>query len=206
MWYYWSCQPQELLWVGGTYARDPKCFPPCQQETAWIYAKLRPLQKPIELMRIHFSLPWGGPNWPAPKLTWIRKQQVSVEACGVQLYRYMKLHGMLHDGDPNSLWYGYDLPQTWFKRSDLHLPSWRSLSREERKCGMYEHPMAAALDHPKTPATAYGAMCEYPFHLPSAQRLQQMPHAEGAATEHAYMRDEGAESEASDVSDYGTLA
>ena len=27
MWYYWSCRPNELLWVGGTYARDPKCVP-----------------------------------------------------------------------------------------------------------------------------------------------------------------------------------
>ena len=70
---------------------------------------------------------------------------------------------------------------------------------------MYEHPMAAALDHPKTPATAYGAMCEYPFHLPSAQRLEQMPHAEGAATEHASdikYRD----GEDTDSDYYGTLA
>ena len=53
--YYWSCEPQQLLWVGGTYARDPKHFPACQQETAWIYANLRPLriQPPIELMRLH---------------------------------------------------------------------------------------------------------------------------------------------------------
>ena len=57
-------------------------------------------------------------------------------------------------GDPNSLWYGYDLPQTWFKRSDGK-KTWRSRSREERKCGMYEHLMA--LDHPETPATAFRA-------------------------------------------------
>jgi hypothetical protein len=202
-WYYWSCEPNELLWVGGTYARDPKCFPACQQETAWIYANLRPLQiqPPVELMRIHFARPGRGPGWPAPTLT--RKHEVSVEACGAQLYRYMELHGMLNDSDPHGLWYGYDLPDTWFKRSDSHL-SWRSRSNEDRKFGMYEQPVVTALDHPKTPATAWNFRCEYPLHLPSAQRLQQMPHAEGPATEHAF--DVGAESDASDVSDYGTLA
>ena len=56
--YYWSCEPQQLLWVGGTYARDPKNFPACQQETAWIYANVRPLriQPPIELMHMRFAL------------------------------------------------------------------------------------------------------------------------------------------------------
>ena len=94
--YYWSCEPRQLLWVGVTYARDPKYFPACQQETAWIYANLRPLriQPPIELMRIHFARPWRyAPDWPAPRLT--RLHEISVEACGAQLYKYMKLHGLL---------------------------------------------------------------------------------------------------------------
>ena len=207
MWFHWNCQPYELLWVGGTYARDPKYFPACQQETEWIYAKLRPLhiQPPIELMRIHFARPWCGPDWPAPRFT--RKQGVSVEACGVQLYKYMKRHGMLWY--PSGLWYGYDLPDAWFRRSDSD-PSWRSRSKSARKWGEYEQPAVAALDHPKTPATAWGNRCEYPFLLPSAKRLEQMPHAECAATEHAFeikCRDkEDAECLASEDSDfYGTL-
>ena len=76
---------------------------------------------------------------------------------------------------------------------------------------MYEQPVVAALDHPKTPATAWNLKSEYPFHLPSAQQLEQMPRAEGAATEHASdikCRDEeDTESQTSAVSDYyGTLA
>ena len=114
-----------------------------------------------------------------------------------------------NDSDPHGLWYGYDLPDTWFKRSYSH-PSWRSRSKSERKWGEYEQPAVAALDHPKTPATAWGHIGEYPFHLPSAPRLEQMPHAECAATEHAfeikYRDEEDAESLASADSDYyGTL-
>ena len=182
--YYWSCEPQQLLWVGGTYARDPKNFPACQQETAWIYANLRPLriQPPIELMRLHFAWPWQRvPDWPAQRLA--RLHEISVEACGAQLYKYMKLHGML--SYPAGLWYGYELPVRWFRRSYSN-PSWRSRTKEDRKWGAYEQPPTAALDHPKTPSTAFGSRCEYPLLLPSAKRLEQMPHAECAATEHAF--------------------
>ena len=114
--YYWSCEPQQLLWVGGTYARDPKNFSACQQETAWIYANLRPLriQPPIELMRLHIARPCQrAPDWPAPRLA--RLHEISVEACGAQLYKHMKLHGMLRY--PAGLWYAYELPVTWFKSS-----------------------------------------------------------------------------------------
>ena len=109
--YCWSCEPQQLFWVGGTNARDPKNFPACQQETAWIYANLRPLriQPPIELMRMRFAQIWQhAPDRPAPRLTGLA--QISVEACGAQLYKYMKLHGMLRY--PAGVWYGYEFPVT----------------------------------------------------------------------------------------------
>ena len=108
---------------------------------------------------------------------------ISVEACGAQLYKYMKLHGML--SYPAGLWYGYELPVTWFKRSYSN-PSWRSRTKEDRKFGAYERPPAAALDHPKTPSTAFGSRSGYPLLLPSAKRLEQMPLAARAATEHAF--------------------
>ena len=206
--YYWSCELQQLLWAGGTYACDPQNFPACQQETAWIYANLRPLriQPPIELMRMRSARLWQhAPDWQAPRLA--RLDEISVEACGAQLYKYMKLHGML--SYPAGVWYRYELPVTWFKRSYSN-PSWRSRTKEDRKLGAYEQPPAAALDHPKTPATAWGFRCEYPLLLPSAQRLEQMPHAECAATERAFeikhRYKEGTESETSADSDYyGTL-
>ena len=195
--YYWSCEPEQLRWMGGTYARDPKNFPACQQETAWIYANLRPLriQPPKELMRMRFARLWQhAPDWPAPRLTPLH--EISVKACGAQLYKYM--------------WHGYELPVTWFKRSSSN-PSWRSRTKEDRKWGAYEQPPAAALDHPKTPSTAFGSRSAYPLLLPSAKRLQQMPHAECAATEHALeikrRNEEGTGSDTSaDSEDYcGTL-
>ena len=158
-------------------------------------------------MRIHFARLWRhAPDWPAPRLT--RLHEISVEACGAQLYKYMKLHGML--SYPAGVWYGYELPVTWFKRSYSN-PSWRSRTKEDRKFGAYEQPPAAALDHPKTPSTAFGSRCEYPLLLPSAKRLEQMPHAECAATEHAFeikrRNEEGTGSDTSaDSEDYcGTL-
>ena len=184
MWYYWKCDPQELLWVGGTYARDPTNFPAYQQETAWIYANLRPLriQPPIELMRLHFARPWKrAPDWPAPRLT--RRHEISVEACGAQLYKYMKLHGML--SCPAGLWYGYELPERWFKRSYSN-PSWKSRrTKEEREWGQYEQPPALALDHPETPSKAFGSIHQ-DLLLPFAKRLEHMPPAEDAATEHVF--------------------
>jgi len=111
---------------------------------------------------------------------------------------------------PAGLWYGYELPVTWFKRSYSN-PSWRSRTKEDRKFGAYEQPPAAALDHPKTPSTAFGSRSEYPLLLPSAKRLEQMPHAECAATEHAFeikrRNEEGTGSDTSaDSEDYcGTL-
>ena len=180
--YYWSCEAQQLLWVGGTYARDPENFPAYQQETAWIYANLRPLriQPPIELMRLHFARPWKrAPDWPAPGLT--RRHEISVEACGAQLYKYMKLHGML--SCPAGLWYGHELPERWFKRSYSN-PSWKSRrTKEEREWGQYEQPPALALDHPETPSKAFGSTHQ-DLLLPFAKRLEHMPPAEDAATEH----------------------
>ena len=82
---------------------------------------------------------------------------------------------------PAGVWYGYELPITWLKRSYSN-PSWRSRTKEDRKFGAYEQPPAAALDHPKTPSTAFGSRSEYPLLLPSAKRLEQMPHAKCAAT------------------------
>ena len=211
VWYYWGCQPHELLWVGGAYASDPRCFPACQQETAWIYANLRPLhiQPPIDLMRIHFARPWmHGADWPA-RLT--RTHELSVEACGVQLHRYMKLHGMLNDATSHGLWYGCDLPDTWFRRSHSQ-PSWRSRSKEDQKWGAYEQAAVEALDHPMIPSLSYNSRSLYPFHLPSAPRLEQMHHADGTATAHTfvskYRDEEDAMSQGSvDNEDYyGTLA
>ena len=206
--YYWSCEPQQLLWVGGAYARDPKNFPACQQETAWIYANLRPLriQPPIELMRMRFARLWQhAPDWPAPRLA--RLDEISVEACGAQLYKYMKLHGML--SYPAGLWYGYELPERWFKRSYSN-PSWRSRTKEDRKFGAYQQPPAAALDHPKTPSQPFGSILQDRL-LPFAKRLEQMPPAEDAATEHVFeirCRDEedaGSLASADGEDYYGTL-
>ena len=102
-------------------------------------------------MRMRFARLWQhAPDWPEPRLT--RLHDISVKACGAQLYKYMKLHGML--SYPAGVWYGYELPVTWFKRSYSN-PSWRSRTKEDRKLGAYEQPPAAALDHPKTPSTAY---------------------------------------------------
>ena len=39
----WTIPPERLLWVGGTYARHPSQFPPEQNQSAWIFDKLRPL-------------------------------------------------------------------------------------------------------------------------------------------------------------------
>ena len=39
----WPVPPNELLWVGGTYARHPKYFPDHQKEHAWVYGSVRPL-------------------------------------------------------------------------------------------------------------------------------------------------------------------
>ena len=212
--YYWSCEPQELLWVGGTYARDPTCFPKYQQETEWIYVNLRPLriQPPIELMRIHSAQPHILPSWPAPNRTVIqllrRFQENSVEACGAQLYNYMKLHGML--SNPIHLWYGYELPVRWFKRSFSN-PSWRQRTKEEREDGAYQQPPATALCHPMTPSVERHYRSAYTLLLPSAKRLEQMPRVEGAATEHAFeiqrRSEEGTKDDdsADDEDYYGTL-
>ena len=158
-------------------------------------------------MRTRFAQLWQhAPAWPASRHT--RLHEISVEACGAQLYKYMKLHGML--SYPAGVWYGYELPVKWFKRSYSN-PSWRSRAKEDRKWGAYEQPPAAALDQQKTPSTAFGSRCEYPLLLPSAKRLEQMPHAECAATEHAFeikrVNKEGAESDTSADSDNycGTL-
>ena len=112
----------------------------------------------------------------------------------------MKLHGML--SCPAGLWYGYELPDRWFKRSYSN-PSWRSRTKDERNRGMYEQPPVAALDHPKTPSMECGSSSAYPLLLPFAKRLEHMPPAEDAATEHVFeirCRDEE-----DDEDYYGTL-
>ena len=107
---------------------------------------------------------------------------------------------------PGGLWYGYDLPAKWFKRSPSN-PAWRSRTKEERKMGMYEQPPAAALDHPKITATTWGDLL-----LPFAKRLEQMPQVECAATERVLeskRMDRGSsesQTSADTEDEYGTLA
>ena len=47
----------------------------------------------------------------------------------------------LIDSDSPGLWYGYDLPDAWFRRSDSD-PSWRSRSKSERKWGRTTYTVA----------------------------------------------------------------
>ena len=49
----WTLAPEDCVWVGGTYARHPKFFPPEQSQHTWIYEHLRPLGiQPSEFMRL----------------------------------------------------------------------------------------------------------------------------------------------------------
>ena len=208
--YYWSVRPEYLLWVGGTYARHPKHFPANQQDTEWIFANLRPLciQPPTELMRIHFAKPWKrSPDWPAPGYQVIQKHDISIEACGAQLYNYLKLHAMIsYRGDPDCVWYGHALPYKWFDRDSLDFVR-RPRTKAERNSGSHKQPPAAALDHPEMFAITYNSLL-----LPFAKRLDQMPQVDRAATEHVVRtnrvnrRSSDGESSADTEDEYGTLA
>ena len=163
----WPVPPNEVLWVGGTYARHPDYFPPEQQERAWVYAKLRPLG--IQPSKFLSTLHQAGRNEFAPTELWRRPRTPLVGADeegadvlesatsfpGVlpskvragKLWTHLDTHG-LH----KSLWYGHAL-------------------RNEHK----HHTAVLAHPVPDEWSQLFGFIKQRPLHLPAAPRLEDMP-------------------------------
>jgi hypothetical protein len=172
MYFKWSVRPKYLLRVGGAYARDPTFFPQCQQTTTWVYANLRPLeiQPSKELLQLRRSSTFRkGRPWNVPDCKEYdeRTGQLPDEVCSVKLLQHMESDGLLitffQPPCGQSIWYGHDLPRPWFQGMGNPLS--------------VRNPITA-LDHPESQRIA--DMCwDRTFHLPSAERLDQMPTASG---------------------------
>ena len=198
----WPVPPEEMLWVGGTYARHPKYFPEHQNEHAWVYGKLRPLgiQPDAFLSKLHQA----GVNRHAPILLWCKtldddamlrhfpgslRDTVRAE----KLWTYMKRHRLLE-----SLWYGHELR-----------------NKHKHHTSILDHPLQDVWDR----ETKSFYRRSRPLHLLTAPCHDEVVSAsascgfldaEGIATERnpaaAHMQDESTDDEISGASDYGTLA
>ena len=110
----WPVPPENVMWVGGTYARHPRHFPKHQNEDAWVYVHLRPLGIPPDpfLSKLHQQskhyryAPDEIHRFPGTLPDSVRVGK---------LWTYMKTH-KLHE----SLWYGHALCE---KNANTTLPS-----------------------------------------------------------------------------------
>ena len=61
----WAVPPEELLWVGGTYARHPSQFPAEQSQPTWVHDHLRPLgiQPPRLLCKLRQGARIDAHDW-----------------------------------------------------------------------------------------------------------------------------------------------
>jgi len=138
----WTVPPEDLLWVGGTYALHPSRFPAEQSEAAWIYDHLRPLG--LQPSRFFEKLRRGARE-DAHDWNGHLEDEGRSGACAIPIFPFtltsVQQESMLSAhlwkyGIP-SVWYGegpqLELRRTRFKRIELYPGS---------------HRAQAALDHP----------------------------------------------------------
>ena len=108
----WAVPPQELVWVGGTYARSPSFFPAEQSQADWIFTHLRPLG--IQPSAFMLKLRKGAEGCPPRPVEGIEGKGLGAKiACVGPVFPFI-LKPTDQEAMLSAYLWKHDLPSVWY--------------------------------------------------------------------------------------------